>query len=110
MPEAEDDLGLLEAQGKLAASTVWFGPANLGARWAPCDVRPAANMRTYLLLKERAEAFRADPEVQQAMVDAGVPALATPTLSPGETFDDVLGDRGAFEDYDVERAGAPLRP
>jgi xylose isomerase len=27
----------------------------------------AANMRTYLLLKERAQAFRADPEVQEAL-------------------------------------------
>ncbi len=66
----------------------------------------AANMRTYLLLKERAETFRSDSEVRQAMVDAGVPALATPTLAEGETFDDLLADRGAFGDDDVERAGA----
>src|SRR6185503_15964539 len=32
----------------------------------------AANMRTYLLLRERAAAFRADPEVQGAMAAAGV--------------------------------------
>ena len=31
----------------------------------------AANMRTYLLLKERAAAFRADPEVQEALAAAG---------------------------------------
>ena len=36
-------------------------------------VSAAANMRTYLLLKERAAAFRADPEVQEALVAAGVP-------------------------------------
>ena len=30
----------------------------------------AANMRTYLLLKERAAAFRADPAVQQALANA----------------------------------------
>ncbi len=30
----------------------------------------AANMRTYLLLKERAAAFRADPEVQEALESA----------------------------------------
>ena len=30
----------------------------------------AANMRTYLLLKERAAAFRADPEVQEALAAA----------------------------------------
>ena len=32
----------------------------------------AANMSTYLLLRERAAAYRADPEVQQALADAGV--------------------------------------
>src|SRR3712207_7287870 len=35
----------------------------------------AANMRTYLLLKERAAAFRADPEVQEALAAARVPEL-----------------------------------
>src|SRR5579875_4147269 len=33
----------------------------------------AANMATYLLLKERAAAYRADPEVQEALQYAGVP-------------------------------------
>jgi xylose isomerase len=42
-------------------------------------------MRTYLILRERAAAFRSDPEVAEAMEAAGVPHLATPTLSPGET-------------------------
>jgi xylulokinase len=63
-------------------------------------------MRTYLLLKERARAFRADPEVQQAMADAGIPELATPTLAPGESLEDLLRDTSAFEDFDVDRAGA----
>jgi xylose isomerase len=62
----------------------------------------AANMRTYLLLKERAAAFRADPEVQEALAAARVPELATPTLSAGETYDDLLADRSAFEDFDAE--------
>jgi xylose isomerase len=66
----------------------------------------ADNMRTYLLLKERARAFRADPEVQQAMADAGIPELATPTLAPGESLEDLLRDTSAFEDFDVDRAGA----
>ena len=48
-------------------------------------VSAAANMRTYLLLKERAAAFRADPEVAEALAAAGVADLATPTLKPGET-------------------------
>ena len=46
----------------------------------------AANMRTYLLLKERAAAFRADPEVQEALAAARVPELARPTLAEGETL------------------------
>jgi xylose isomerase len=65
-----------------------------------------ANMRMYLLLKERAQAFRADPEVQQALADSKVLELSTPTLSAGETYTDLLNDRSAFEDYDVDAAGA----
>lgn len=60
----------------------------------------AANMRTYLLLKERAAAFRADPEVQEALAAAQVAELRIPTLSEGETYDDLLADRSSFEDYD----------
>jgi xylose isomerase len=66
----------------------------------------AANMRTYLLLKERAAAFRADPEVQAALAAAGVPDLGVPTLSEGESIADLLGDRTAFEQFDADRAGA----
>ncbi len=62
----------------------------------------AANMRTYLLLKERAAAFRADPEVQEALAAARVPELHRPTLADGETFEDLLADRSAFEDFDAE--------
>src|SRR5690606_4831577 len=61
----------------------------------------AANMRTYLLLKERAAAFRADPEVQEALAAARVPELKTPTLGAGESYDDLLADRSAFEDMDT---------
>ena len=66
----------------------------------------ADNMRTYLLLKQRAEAFRADPEVVEALAAAGVPDLSTPTLGPDETIDDLLADRRAAEDFDADRAGA----
>jgi xylose isomerase len=59
-----------------------------------------ANMANYLMLKERAAAFRADPEVQEALAASGVPELSTPTLAPGETYDDLLADRSAFEDFD----------
>ena len=61
----------------------------------------AANMRTYLLLKERAQAFRADPEVQEALEASRVPELSRPTLADGESYDDLLADRGAFEDFDA---------
>src|SRR5690242_6956855 len=68
-------------------------------------VSAAANMRTYLLLKERAAAFRADPEVTEALHAAGVADLATPTLKPGETVADLLADRSAFEDFDADKTG-----
>ena len=61
----------------------------------------AANMRTYLLLKERAAAFRADPEVQEALAASRVDELSTNTLGEGETYDDFLADRSAFEDFDA---------
>jgi xylose isomerase len=66
----------------------------------------ADNMRTYLLLKERARAFRSDPEVQQALADSKVPELAVPTLAPGESAEDLLADRSSFEDFDVDAVGA----
>jgi xylose isomerase len=66
----------------------------------------AANMRTYLLLKERAAAFRADPEVQQAMEVSGVKELSTPTLGAGESYADLLADRSAFEDFDPDAVGS----
>jgi len=60
----------------------------------------AANMRTYLLLKERAAAFRADPEVKEALAAARVPELTQPTLGEGEGYAELLADRSAFEDFD----------
>ena len=65
-----------------------------------------ANMASYLLLKERAVAFRADPEVQDLMKSAKIDELAQPTLAAGETLDDILADRSAFEEFDVDAAGA----
>ena len=62
----------------------------------------AANMRMYLLLKERAQSFRADPEVQEALAAAKVAELAAPTLNDGETVDDLLADRSACEDFDAD--------
>ena len=64
----------------------------------------AANMRTYLLLKERVAAFNADPEVAEARAAARVEQVATPTLAAGETYADLLADRSAFEEFDPEEA------
>lgn len=67
--------------------------------WVTAD----ANMRTYLLLRERARAFRADPEVQAAMRESRVDQLALPTLEADESQDafraegfdaDAFGGRG----------------
>ncbi|HOC13376.1 MAG TPA: xylose isomerase [Propionicimonas sp.] len=59
-----------------------------------------ANMRTYLLLKERAAAFRADPEVQEALAAAKVTELAVPTLGDGEGYAELLADTSAYEEFD----------
>lgn len=69
----------------------------------------AANMRTYLILKERARAFRADPRVQEAWVAAGSADLQIPTLASGESWRDLMDDRSAFEEFDVEAAGQRVK-
>jgi xylose isomerase len=58
----------------------------------------AANMNTYLLLKERAAAFRADPEVQEALAASRVAELSVPTAPEG--YAALLADRSAYEDFD----------
>ena len=50
-------------------------------------VTAESNMRTYLILRERAAAFRADPEVQEALKAARVDQLNVPTMADGETID-----------------------
>ncbi|MCI9889313.1 xylose isomerase [Micrococcales bacterium 31B] len=64
-----------------------------------------ANMAMYLLLKERAQAFRADAEVQEALKASGIYELAEPTLASGETLADLKADKTAFEDFDANAAG-----
>jgi xylose isomerase len=69
-----------------------------------------ACMRNYLILREKARAFRADPEVAAALAATGAPRLAVPTLADGETWRDLrdltvdadaLGARGlAYERLD----------
>ena len=63
----------------------------------------AGCMRTYLLLKERAEAFRADPEVAEALAASRVPELAEPTVSAGEGWEALMSADAGF---DPEAAGA----
>jgi xylose isomerase len=62
----------------------------------------SANMQTYLLLKERAAAFRADPEVQEALEASRVNELAVNTLSDGESYDDLIADKSAYEEFDTD--------
>ena len=66
----------------------------------------AANMRTYLLLKERAAAYRADPAVQEALRVSRVGELAVPTLAAGESYGDLLADPSSYETFDADAAGA----
>jgi xylose isomerase len=60
----------------------------------------AGCMRTYLILKERAAAFRADPEVADALRASRVDQLRVPTLAPGESLADLRA-----EELDVAAAG-----
>lgn len=54
--------------------------------WASAE----ANMKMYLLLAERAASFRADPRVAEALRTSGLDELATPSLAPGESLDDLV--------------------
>ncbi|MFD7159203.1 xylose isomerase [Kribbella sp. NPDC059898] len=69
-----------------------------------------ACMRNYLILREKALAFRADPEVAEALAAARVAELSEPTLGEGESLDELrnatydreaLAERGlGFEKLD----------
>ncbi|MGI5467585.1 xylose isomerase [Streptomyces sp. CA-132043] len=59
-------------------------------------------MRNYLILRERAAAFRADPEVQQALRDSRLDQLAQPTAADGLAA--LRADRTAYEEFDVAAA------
>ena len=60
-----------------------------------------ANMATYLMLAEKASAFRADPRVVEQLQYAGVLDLAEPTIANGES---VEAFRKADNDFDPEQA------
>ncbi|WP_328886401.1 xylose isomerase [Streptomyces sp. NBC_00316] len=59
-------------------------------------------MRNYLILKERATAFRADPAVQEALRASRLDELARPTAEDG--LKGLLADTTAFEEFDVTAA------
>ncbi|MFC6159688.1 xylose isomerase [Kribbella jiaozuonensis] len=46
-------------------------------------------MRNYLILREKVQAFRADPEVAEALAAARVAELSEPTLAEGESLADL---------------------
>ncbi|MEU6610787.1 xylose isomerase, partial [Streptomyces shenzhenensis] len=94
---------LLESAGYDGPRHFDFKPPrteDLDGVWASA----AGCMRNYLILKDRAAAFRADPEVQQALTAARLDQLALPTAADG--LKALIEDRTAYEDFDVETAAA----
>ena len=65
-------------------------------------VAARACMRNYLILRDKAQAFRADPEVQAALEASSLPELAVPTLAEGETWKTIREEATP----DVEAIGA----
>ncbi|MDT9686607.1 xylose isomerase [Streptomyces sp. TRM76323] len=59
-------------------------------------------MRNYLVLKERAAAFRADPEVREALTASRLHELALPTAEDG--LASLLADKTAYEEFDPAAA------
>ncbi|WP_190208638.1 xylose isomerase, partial [Streptomyces fumanus] len=94
----------------LLESAGWTGPRHfdfkpprtedLDGVWASA----AGCMRNYLILKERAAAFRADPEVRAALAAARLDQLAQPTAADG--LDGLLADTSAYESFDPQAAAA----
>lgn len=60
----------------------------------------SANMRTFIILQERARAFRNDPRTKAALEKSGVNELLQPTVAIGESWREI-----ANESFDVESAG-----
>ncbi|MFE9738514.1 xylose isomerase [Streptomyces sp. NPDC006477] len=61
-------------------------------------------MRNYLILKDRAAAFRADPDVVAALAASRLPELAVPTAADG--LAGLLADPTAYESFDPDAAAA----
>lgn len=64
----------------------------------------SANMEMFLMLKEKAKAFRADPTTQELMKLAGVYELGESTLAQGESYSDLLNDPQVIN-FDIDKAG-----
>ncbi|WP_329407145.1 xylose isomerase [Streptomyces sp. NBC_00704] len=94
---------LLESAGYAGPKHFDFKPPrteDLDGVWASAE----GCMRNYLILKERAAAFRGDPEVQEALRASRLDELAQATADDG--LQGLLADRAAFEDFDPEAAAA----
>ncbi|MGW1430523.1 xylose isomerase [Streptomyces sp. NPDC002431] len=92
---------LLETAGYAGPRHFDFKPPrteDLDGVWASA----AGCMRNYLILKERAAAFRSDPAVREALAAARLDDLARPTAEDG--LRGLLADRSAFEEFDVDAA------
>ncbi len=90
---------LLESYGYAGPRHFDYKPVrteNMDGVWASAT----SNMRTYLILKDRAAAFRKDPRVIAAMKNSHVDQLLIPTLAAGETWRDLAADS-----FDVVAAG-----
>jgi xylose isomerase len=90
---------LLESYGYAGPRHFDYKPVrteNMDGVWASAT----SNMRTYLILKDRAKAFRSDPRVIAAMKNSHIDQLLVPTLAAGETWRDLAADS-----FDVEAAG-----
>ena len=64
----------------------------------------AANAQMVTMLADKAKAYRADPEVQEAFTAAGITELAESTLAAGESISDFLADKSTYEEFDAEKA------
>ena len=64
-----------------------------------------ACMDMYLLLADKAAAFRADPRVVEAVATAGLAELAVPTLNPGESIADLVAGTDEDNAFDPDEAG-----
>lgn len=63
-----------------------------------------ANVEMVTMLADKSKAFRADPEVQDALKASGVYELGETTLAAGESLTDFLADTSTYENFDVDKA------